>query len=173
MTRKGCPMNAEYLIEKLGLQQHPEGGYYRETYRCQDLINTDNSLIRYDTKRNASTAIYYLLKGQDFSAFHRLKSDEILHFYSGSSLIIHLINPQGEYIQKKLGSNLANEETFQIVINHGDWFASQVGQPDSYSLIGCTVSPGFDFADFELGNRDELGKLYPQHQTIIHQFTRD
>lgn len=164
-------MNAEYLIEKLGLQKHPEGGYYRETYRCQDLINTENSLVRYRTKRNSSTAIYYLLKGHDFSAFHRLKSDEIFHFYTGSSLTVHLINPQGEYTQKKLGSNLANDENFQIVISHGDWFASHVSQPDSYSLIGCTVSPGFDFADFELGKRDELIKLCPQHHNIISQLT--
>lgn len=166
-------MNAEYLIEKLKLQKHPEGGYYRETYRCEDLVNTDNSLVRYSASRNASTAIYYLLVAQDFFAFHRVKSDEIFHFYSGSSLVVHLINSQGEYSQKKLGSNLADNETFQIVINHGDWFASHVSQPDSYSLIGCTVSPGFDFADFELGKRDELIKLFPQHHEIITKLTID
>lgn len=165
-------MNAEYLIKKLGLQKHPEGGYYRETYRCQDLVNTDNFLTRYKDKRNASTAIYFLLSSDDFSAFHCLKSDEIFHFYSGSSLVVHIINSQGEYTQKKLGTNIAENETFQLVINHGDWFASHVSKPNSYALIGCTVAPGFDFTDFELGKRDNLIKLFPQHSQIITQLTR-
>ncbi|MBL1210745.1 cupin domain-containing protein [Geminocystis sp. GBBB08] len=164
-------MNAEYWIKKLNLQKHPEGGYYRETYRSQDMINQDKSLIRYDNSRNACTAIYYLLLGEEFSAFHKLKSDEIFHFYQGSSLIVHLIDNQGEYSQFKLGNNPDNDEVLQLVIPHSYWFASNVSQPNSYSLIGCTVSPGFDFADFTLGNQEELTTLYPSLTDVIIKLT--
>ncbi|BAQ65473.1 cupin domain-containing protein [Geminocystis sp. NIES-3709] len=163
----------EYWIKKLNLQKHPEGGYFRETYRCQDIINQDKLLTRYDGLRNSSTAIYYLLSGEEFSAFHKLKSDEIFHFYSGSTLIVHLISENGEYKQIKLGQNPDKNEILQLVIPSGCWFASHVSQPESYSLIGCTVSPGFDFADFTLGNREELIKLYPHHSNIITELTHD
>lgn len=163
--------NAQYWIEKLNLQKHPEGGYYRETYRCLDTINNDNLLLRYSGQRNASTAIYYLLCNEEFSGFHRLESDEIFHFYSGSSLTVHIINPQGDYQLIKLGNNPEDNQVLQLVIPHHSWFASAVSQPDSYSLIGCTVSPGFDFNDFTLGKKDDLIKLYPQHRTVIEKFT--
>ncbi len=166
-------MNGEYWIKKLNLQKHPEGGHYRETYRCQDIINQDKLLTRYNDSRNASTAIYYLLLGEEFSAFHKLKSDEIFHFYSGSTLIVHTINSQGEYHQYKLGQNPDDNEILQLVIPHGYWFASHVSQPNSYSLIGCTVSPGFNFADFMLGNREELSKLYPHYIDIIKKLTNN
>jgi len=163
--------NAQYWIEKLNLQKHPEGGYYRETYRCLDTVNNDDSLIRYNGQRNASTAIYYLLCNDEFSAFHRLESDEIFHFYSGSTLMVHLINSQGDYQVIKLGNNPEENEVLQLVIPHHSWFASVVSQPNSYSLIGCTVSPGFDFNDFTLGKKEDLITIYPQHQAIIEQFT--
>ena len=158
-------------IEKLNLQKHPDGGYYRETYRCSDIINQDQSLTRYTGERNVSTAIYYLLIDKDFSAFHKLKSDEIFHFYSGSALEVHIISDQGEYSYFKLGNDLNNDENLQLIIPHGNWFASRVSEPNSYSLIGCTVAPGFNFADFTLGEREELIRLYPQHEKIISQLT--
>jgi hypothetical protein len=166
-------MNGEYWIEKLNLQKHPEGGYYRENYRCQDIINKDRLLTRYNDFRNASTAIYYLLLGDEFSAFHKLKSDEIFHFYSGSTLIVHIIDNEGEYHQFKLGNNLDENEVLQLVIPHDYWFASHVSESNSYSLIGCTVSPGFDFADFSLGNREELTTLYPHLIDLITKLTHD
>ena len=158
-------------IEKLNLEKHPEGGYYRETYRCSDLINQDQSLSRYPSQRNVSTAIYYLLMNQEFSAFHQLKSDEIFHFYSGSPLEVHLISDRGQYSCLKLGNNLVENENPQLVIPHGYWFGSRVSEPNSYSLIGCTVAPGFNFADFILGKRQELLNLYPEHQQIITDLT--
>jgi len=164
-------VNAQYWIEKLNLQKHPEGGYYLETYRSEDTIKNDGLSSRPIESRNCCTAIYYLLSGKEFSAFHRLKSDEIFHFYSGSSLIVHIINKKGEYHRVNLGQNFVKNDTFQLIINQGDWFASEVSIPNSYSLIGCTVAPGFDFNDFELGLRKELIELYPNHQDIITKMT--
>ena len=158
-------------VTKLDLQPHPEGGYYRETYRGSDLVNQDKSLDRYTGARNTSTAIYYLLLDKDFSAFHQLKSDEIFHFYAGSALDVHIISKEGKYDYFKLGNNLANNEIPQLLIPHGNWFASGVSEVDSYSLIGCTVSPGFDFSDFTLASQADLIKLYPQHEKIITKFT--
>lgn len=166
-------MNGKYWIKKLNLQKHPEGGYYRENYRCQDIINQDKLLTRYNDFRSASTAIYYLLLEDEFSAFHKLKSDEIFHFYSGSTLMVHIIDNEGEYHQLKLGNNPDEQEVLQLVIPHGCWFASHVNESKSYSLIGCTVSPGFDFADFTLGNRKELTTLYPHLINIINKLTYD
>ncbi|WP_324282412.1 cupin domain-containing protein [Cyanobacterium aponinum UTEX 3221] len=165
--------NAQYWIDKLDLQKHPEGGYYRENYRCLDMVNNDNFLSKYNGARNASTAIYYLLLNDEFSAFHLLKSDEIFHFYSGSSLDVHIINSQGDYQLIKLGNNPEENEVLQLVIPQNSWFAAAVSQPNSYSLIGCTVAPGFDFNDFTLGKKEDLLKIFPQHQTIIERFTYD
>lgn len=113
-------------------------------------------LAKYNGARNASTAIYYLLLNDEFSAFHLLKSDEIFHFYSGSSLDVHIINSQGDYQLIKLGNNPEENEVLQLVIPQNSWFAAAVSQPNSYSLIGCTVAPGFDFNDFTLGKKRRL-----------------
>lgn len=164
-------LNKEYWIEKLALQKHPEGGYYRETYRSVDKVNLEGEVNHYDSSRNASTAIYYLLSGEEFSAFHQLKSDEIFHFYHGSSLTVHIIDLDGNYSLFSLGNNPENNEVLQLVIPHGSWFASHVSQPNSYSLIGCTVSPGFDFGDFTLAKREELRQLYSQHEDLINRWT--
>lgn len=164
-------VNAEYWIDKLELIKHPEGGYYRETYRSEQLISPPSLDSIYSGNRNSCTAIYYLLSGQDFSAFHRLRSDEIFHFYSGSPLLVYLINEQGDFFTKKLGTQGEERDNFQLVIPHGCWFASEVSVSNSYSLIGCTVSPGFDFNDFELGTRDQLMKIYPHCQDIITKMT--
>lgn len=163
-------MNAEYWIKKLALEKHPEGGYFKETYRSEDILDL-GGIERYKGVRNSSTAIYYLLAGEQFSAFHQLKSDEIFHFYAGSTLLVHIINNQGEYSLSKLGQNPEQNEQLQLVIKQGCWFASQVEDVNSYSLIGCTVSPGFDFQDFLLGTKLTLIQLYPQHTTIIEKLT--
>jgi len=160
-------VNAEYWIKQLNLQKHPEGGYYRETYRSNDIIKSNGLSSRATESRNCSTAIYYLLSGEEFSAFHRLKSDEIFHFYSGTPLQVHILTKSGEYKSILLGDTTGKNPTFQLVINQGDWFASEVSQPNSYSLIGCTVSPGFDFTDFELATAKELINQYPDYQRLI------
>jgi uncharacterized protein len=165
-------MNAQYWIDRLHLQPHPEGGYYRETYRSALTLPHD-SLSGHGGDRPASTAIYFLLAGDEFSAFHRIRSDELWHFYSGSGLAVHVITAAGEYQQLLLGSNAESGEQFQAVVPAGCWFGSSLRSPDSYALVGCTVAPGFDFADFEMAKRDELIAQYPQHRGIIERLTHE
>lgn len=161
-------MEAQLLIEKLQLQPHPEGGYYRETYRGKTSIDMPG----FEGPRNASTAIYFLLTSKNFSAFHRLKQDEVWHYYTGSPLFVHVIDKQGIYKNHVVGINLNNGEVPQLVVKAGDWFGSSVVANDSYSLVGCTVAPGFDFRDFEMANREMLLRSFPQHKDIITKLTR-
>jgi predicted cupin superfamily sugar epimerase len=163
---------AQYWINKINLIAHPEGGYYCETYRSQLSIAKEALPPEFTGSRLVSTAIYFLLEGENFSAFHRLRSDEIWHFYAGGTIAVHVIDPDGSYSKIQLGSDPQAVEVFQAVVKAGSWFASKVRDPKSFALAGCTVAPGFDFADFELGKRSELVKLYPQHRDLIEQFTR-
>lgn len=163
--------DVEYWIEKLDLKPHPEGGYFRDTYRSEEIFEVDQLPDRYQAARSFSTAIYYLLKGNQFSALHRLKSDEVWHFYVGSSLVIHIISEVGEYSEIKLGNTLTNREVFQAVVPAGCWFGVTVNDKNSFALVGCTIAPGFDFSDFELGDRENLLKQFPQHKAIIEKLT--
>lgn len=164
---------AKYWIEKLALDRHPEGGYYRETYRSGERIAAEALPGRYDRGERAfSTAIYFLLAGEDFSAFHRLRSDEIWHFYAGDPLTVHVLDETGGYSRCTLGRNGENGEVFQCVIPRGGWFGAMLESPDSFALVGCTVAPGFDFRDFEMGNRAELVRLFPEHRSLIEKLTR-
>jgi hypothetical protein len=163
---------AEYWIEKLQLQKHPEGGYFREVYRAEETIPKHNLHERYSGDRNYSTSIYFLITSNEFSSFHRIKSDETWHFYHGSPITIHTIDENGKYSAVKLGSNPEKGEVFQFTIPHGTWFAASVDEPDSYALVGCTVAPGFHYDDFKLGKREEMIKLFPQHEEIINNFTK-
>jgi hypothetical protein len=163
---------AQQWIERLNLEPHPEGGWYRQTYRAR-LTLPHAALPGFTGDRAASTAIYFLLAGDQFSAFHRLRSDEVWHFYTGSGLVVHVITPHGEYQQLFLGSNAAAGEVFQAVVPAGCWFGSLLRQPNTYALVGCTVAPGFDFADFEMAKCDELVAHYPQHRAIIERLTRE
>lgn len=162
---------AEHWIDRLNLQPHPEGGFFRETYRAA-LTLPQSALPEHTGARAASTAIYFLLAGDQFSAFHRIRSDELWHFYAGSCLVVHVIQPGGDYQQLLLGSNANQGEQFQAVVPAGRWFGSSLRQPDTYALVGCTVAPGFDFADFEMAKREALGAQFPQHRNIIARLTR-
>jgi hypothetical protein len=164
--------SAEQWIERLNLKPHPEGGWYRQTYRAS-LVLPHAALAGYNGHRAASTAIYFLLAGDQFSALHRLRSDEVWHFYAGSGLIVHVIEPGGTYSMLLLGNDAASGEQFQAVVPAGCWFGSSLRHPDSYALVGCTVAPGFDFADFEMANRAELIAHYPQHRAMIERLTRE
>lgn len=166
------PQTAAYWIDKLKLTKHPEGGYFREIYRSSGQIPGDSLPEQFGGPRSFSTSIYYLLEGDDFSSFHRLKADEIWNFYAGGSLTIYIINSQGVLSQIFLGSNYDNGEVFQAVVPAGSWFAAQPNHIHSFTLVGCIVAPGFDFADFELGSRGKLIKKFPQHKTIIEKYTR-
>jgi predicted cupin superfamily sugar epimerase len=159
-------------IDHLGLSPHPEGGYFRQTYKS-DLTIAHNGLpASFQGDRSASTAIYFLLEGDDFSAFHRLASDELWHFYAGSALTVFVIDPEGNEFELLVGNRPEAGEVFQAVVNAGCWFASRVVDANGYALVGCTVAPGFEFADFELATRAELCKLYPAHAMLIAQLTR-
>jgi predicted cupin superfamily sugar epimerase len=153
--------DAAYWIRTLELSPHPEGGYYRQTYQSQWMIATARG------ERAASTAIYFLLEGRDFSAFHRIASDEVWHFYAGSALIVSVIDPAGNYSELRVGVG-----GFQAVVAGGCWFASRLEDAAGFALVGCTVAPGFDFADFELAKRAELARTYPQHRRVIEELTR-
>jgi predicted cupin superfamily sugar epimerase len=166
------PKSVQYWINKLNLIAHPEGGYYRETYRSGLSIPREGLPPQFTGPRLVSTAIYFLLDGENFSAFHRLRSDELWHFYAGSPITIHVIEPDGGYSAIHLGSDPEAGDVLQAAIKAGHWFASHVRDPGSFALAGCTVAPGFDFADFELGKRAELVGPYPQHRHLIERFTR-
>ena len=123
-------------------------------------------------RSRASTAIYFLLADDQFSAFHRLRSDEVWHFYAGSELIVHVIEHGGTYSEILLGNDMQAGQQFQVVVPSGCWFGSSLRHPDTYALVGCTVAPGFDFADFEMAKRAELIAHYPQHRAMIERLTR-
>lgn len=159
-------------VHLLDLKPHPEGGYFKETYRCKESVPAVNLPDRFDLAHSISTAIYYLLDAPNFSAFHRIRQDELWHFYQGSGLTIHVITVTGEYQALKLGNNPNQGQAFQHVVPAGDWFAASVDDPNGYALVGCTVAPGFEFADFELADSVNLSETYPQHKSIINQFTR-
>ena len=157
-------------ITRFNLQPHPEGGWYAETYRSSE--STNQLPERFAGPRNFSTAIYFLMPGNSFSAFHRIKSDELWHFYDGDMLEVFVIDEQGAMQIIRLGRDTANGEVFQATVRAGLWFASRCSVKDGFSLVGCTVSPGFDFADFEMANRAELLKQYPRHSQYVNELTR-
>lgn len=169
--RENMYRTADYWIEKLGLLPHPEGGYFRETYRSSENLSADNLPSCYSGDRSFSTAIYFLLKGDHPSLFHRLRSDEIWHFHTGSPVTIYIIDAEGELVQLRLGNDPDRGETFQGLIPAGCWFGAEVEDPGGYVLVGCTVAPGFDFADFEMGNREGLLARYLEHRQIIERLT--
>jgi uncharacterized protein len=164
--------SAQYWIDKLGLIAHPEGGYFSETYRASLSIAREALPRQFTGPRQVMTAIYFLLEGNNFSAFHRLRSDELWHFHVGGSIVVHVIQENGQHSEISIGSNPDDGEVLQAVVKAGCWFASRVRDPESFALAGCTVAPGFDYEDFELGKRTQLEKLYPQHAKLIEQFTR-
>lgn len=153
------------------MQAHPEGGYFAETYRSAEIIPKDALPKRFEGDRNFSTGIYFLLESHQFSALHRIQSDEMWHFYYGSPLNIFYINHQGFVKIIKLGDNPENGEVFQAVVPAGVWFGSKPALSGSYSLVGCTVAPGFSFADFEMASRESLLKQYPGHSEVIALLT--
>lgn len=155
------PSQAEHWIQTLELQRHPEGGWYRETYRSDQQVETPAG------PRPASTAIYFLLGAGEASHFHRLSSDEIWHFYAGGPLTIHLLTESG-YQQLPLGP-----EHLQAVVPAHTWFAAEPDTQTDSCLVGCTMAPGFDFADFELGNKTDLSALFPAQKALIDKLALD
>ena len=160
-------MNGKEIVERLGLQEHPEGGFYKETYRSSQTIETDKNVYR-----NISTAIYFLLENENKSLFHRIKSDELWFFHQGEALEIVFIK-EGVLNTIILGNNLENGEVVQSTIPANTWFASSVKNLKGYSFVSCTVAPGFDFADFELAKREDLINEFPNLKETIEKFTKE
>ena len=159
--------NANYYIEKLVLQKHPEGGWFKEVYRSNENIAATALGKRFSGQRSISTSIYFLLQKGEFSAFHKIKSDETWHFYDGGTLELFSISPEGKLIIYKLGLNIQKGELPQITIPHGHYFAAK--SKADFTFVGCTVAPGFDFVDFEMPSKEELKELFPSQFKIIDE----
>lgn len=181
MTSYNDAKDAKYLIRELGLLQHPEGGFYKETYRSDITIDTpidptkkQHEELAHSGAHSIASSIYYLLEGKQVSFFHKLNNaDEIWHFYKGSSLTIYSLNETKRKIDElKLGDDLENGEKFQILIRRGSWLGARVSDVYSYSLVGCTVFPAFMFEDFQLADRKSLVDMYPAYEDIIEMLTK-
>jgi predicted cupin superfamily sugar epimerase len=157
------------LIEQFGMTLHPEGGAFVESYRSSVKVLAEGRM----EARTASTAIYFLLGAGEFSAFHRIRSDEIWHFYQGGPIRILEIDEHAQLKETILGSDLSKGQVFQHMVPAGVWFASAPLEETEYALVGCTVAPGFEFDDFELGSRLTLVNAYPEHEAIIKKYTRN
>ncbi|GAB3778959.1 hypothetical protein GCM10028818_28890 [Spirosoma horti] len=164
-------MTAAYYVDKFAMQPHPEGGYFAETYRAAELIPKIGLPDRFDGARSFGTAIYFLLESHHISALHRIASDEIWHFYAGGALEIFVITPAGELTIIRLGNNPEQGEVFQAVVPAGCWFGSKPALGTDFSLVGCTVAPGFDFTDFEIASQAKLLRAYPQHKAVIEKLS--
>jgi uncharacterized protein len=165
-------MEVQQLIQQFGLQPHPEGGWYKQTYKSSEIIVASALPERFKGDRVFSTAIYFLLEKKNFSAFHRIKSDECWHFYVGDPLLVYIINENGELETITLGKDLEKGHLFQYVVPANCWFASRPAAGSEYCFVGCTVAPGFDFADFEMANAKKLSEEFPKHKAIIHELCR-
>jgi hypothetical protein len=152
------------LIRKLEFEKHPEGGYFKQTYKSDMVVNVEG----YDWPRNISTTIYYMLVGGQFSAFHRMKSDELWHHYAGSALVLYTIDKDGKLLKIKISAR----GRFQAAVKADTWFAAALDNKRSYCLLGCTVSPGFDYRDWKLARKDDLVRTYPQHRALIERYTK-
>jgi len=163
---------ADFWIENLNLEKlEPEGGYFRQVYFSRTNLSQDTLGPNYSGDRPLVTSIFYLLRSGQVSRFHRLQSDEIWAFHHGSGLILHQIEQKGNYAEIRLGVYPEKKEAPQFVVKAGTIFGATVIDPDSYSLVGCMVSPGFSFDDFELISREYLLEHYQEYEKIIYQLT--
>jgi predicted cupin superfamily sugar epimerase len=158
-------------IARLGLARHPEGGWYRQTYRAPEEIAAAALPGRFAAARAFSTAIYFLLEQGDVSHLHRLAADELWFFHAGGPLLVHAIDAAAELTTEILGSAPERGESLQAMVPAGRWFGAELAGGAPYALVSCTVAPGFDFADFELAERAALLALYPRHQALIERLT--
>jgi uncharacterized protein len=170
------------LIERFGLIPHPEGGHYRETHRdsarVARITGTDDAQRNGNgaASRSASTCIYYMLCDGAYSAWHRIRSDEVWHFYAGDPLDVHVLDAAGQLVTHRLGNALVRDDAvFQAVVPAGCWFAAEcpilADQADAagFALVGCTVAPGFEFSEFELADADALAAAHPSRAALIRR----
>lgn len=165
-------MTAADYVRAYQMQPHPEGGFYAEMYRSSEQIPHSTLPDRFSGDRSFSTAIYFLLEGHHRSMFHRIQSDEVWHFYAGGPLHVYVITPSGDLSVIRLGNNPETGEVFQAVVPAGCWFGSKPANGVDFSLVGCTVAPGFDFADFELADREALITEFPKWKEVIELLSK-
>ncbi len=165
-------MSATEWIRHLDLQPHPEGGWFRETYRAEHHWPAETLAPAFSGTRSASTAIAYLLEAGDISHLHRLRQDEVWHHYAGGSCSIFCLSPEGAACVRRLGKNPATGSRPQLTVPAGHWFGAKPDPGVAYTLAGCTVAPGFEFEDFEMADRPTLLEGFPQHREWIETLTR-
>jgi uncharacterized protein len=166
-------MTAEEIKRLLKLEAHPrEGGHFRQTWKSDEEIPLAALPSRYSGVRAAGTAIYYLLEPSTFSEMHRLISDEVFHFYCGDPVEMLQLWPDASSQVVRLGNDLASGVLPQLVVPKGVWQGSRLVSGGQVALLGCTVSPGFDYADYETGRRAELQREYPEVAALIGSLTR-
>jgi predicted cupin superfamily sugar epimerase len=158
---------AAYWISHLNLQPHPEGGYFKEVFRSA----MDVERVAKPGIKQACTSIYYLLEGDDYSGFHRIRSDEVWYFHKGESLHIHAIDENGTYTLHRLSD--MPEGNLSVVIPAGQWFAAEMPSKSGFVLVSCAVAPAFDFNEFEMAKKQVLLAQYPQHAGVIERLCRE
>jgi predicted cupin superfamily sugar epimerase len=160
---------ADALIEQLGLEPHPERGFFKETHRASSNVDSD----RHGGQRAASTAIYFLVTADAPATYlHRLRSDEVFHLYDGGPLEIVRLFSDGTWDVARLGQDFGAGERPQVVVPAGTWFGTELVTGASHCLVGCTVAPGFEFRDFELADGPELAAQYPDAAERIGRMCR-
>jgi uncharacterized protein len=165
-------LDAKAIIRQLGLEPHPEGGFYRETYRSNESIAAAALPPRYGNDRSLCTAIFYLLTPDSFSALHRLQSDEVFHFYLGDPVTMLQLHGDGRGETTVLGQDIMAGQQLQVIVPRGVWQGMCLNDGGRFALLGTTVSPGFDFDDFEVGTRNALKREYPSCADLIERLTR-
>ena len=165
-------ISADEIIERLGMQLHPEeGGYFVETYKSGELISKLGLPERYPSERAFGTAIFYLLTPDTVSALHRLASDEIFHFYLGDPVTMLQLHPDGSSTVVTLGRDILKGQELQVLVPRGTWQGSFLNETGEFALLGCTVAPGFEYADYEAGDRETLLQQYPDLEELIIRLT--
>lgn len=157
---------ATYWIEQLGLIPHPEGGFYKESFRSSQHVQKAN----YAGNRSACTSIYYLLSENDYSSFHRLDADEIWYFHLGAPLHIHVIDQEGTHVVHELSDQASGQ--LSVIIPAGLWFAAEIPSRIGYTLASCAVAPGFEFSTFEMAKKESMAQNFPEHTVLIHKLCR-
>jgi len=171
VSRRREPTAGEW-IGRLGLERHPEGGWFRQTYRAPEEIAVAALPGRFGAARSFATAIYFLLERGEVSALHRLAADELWFFHAGGTLLVHALDRAGALTTQRLGFESEQGDALQAQVPQGHWFGAELAPEAEYALVSCTVAPGFEYADFEMAERASLCAQWPGQRALIERLTR-